>query len=289
MESSVTLYAFPPSHCSQKVRLALAEKHVDYTNRFVDIEMRLQNFEPGYLRLNPRGVVPTLVHGDHVVTDSARIIRYVDDTFDGPTLSPQLEAERKRMDEWIDLQDGLRIRELTFGSMKGAMGLLLRRVSLPLRKRKLLRLRSANPDLAEIYDAKIEDLRQWRTSITSPEEMAQARDGMKAALGRVEMRLGESPYLAGERYSLADLAWTCTFARLKMLGLADSFWGPERSPRIHDYYSRLRSRPSFDEAGVWERSPAPDLRRALLKAMLSGSSEVRVRSARATSESRRVT
>jgi len=276
MEASVTLYAFPPSHCSQKVRLALAEKHVAYTNRFVDIEMRLQNFEPDYIRLNPRGVVPTLVHGDRVVTDSAKIIRYVDEAFDGPGLSPRDETERKRMDEWIDLQDRLRIRELTFGSMKGAMGHALRGISMPLRKRKLLRLRSANPDLAEAYDAKIEDLSRWRASIASPEEMAQVRDETLAALDRVEMRLGESPYLAGDRYSLADLAWTCTLARLQMLGVADSFYGPERSPRIDAYYSRLRSRPSFDQAGVWERRPAPDVRRALLKAMITGSGETRV-------------
>jgi glutathione S-transferase len=276
VESGVTLYAFPPSHCSQKVRLALAEKQVAYTNRFVDIELRLQNFEPGYLRLNPRGVVPTLVHGDRVVTDSARIIRYVDDAFDGPSLSPRDETERKHMEAWIELQDRLRIRELTFGNMKGAMGFALRRISMPLRKRKLLRLRSANPDLAEIYDFKIEDLRQWRTSIASPEEIAEARDEMDTALGRVAVRLGESPYLAGESYSLADLAWTCIFARLEMLGLAGSFWGPERFPQIGAYYERLRSRPSFVKAGVWERPPAPDVRRALLKAMLTGSGETRV-------------
>ena len=123
MKADVTLFAFPPSHCSQKVRLALAEKHVAYTNRFVDIELRLQNFEPDYLRLNPRGVVPTLVHGEKVVTDSAKIIRYIDDAFDGPGLSPDDEADRRLMDEWIELQDRLRIRELTFGSMKGAVGI----------------------------------------------------------------------------------------------------------------------------------------------------------------------
>lgn len=57
----VTLYDFPPSLCSQKVRLALAEKHVSYMNRFVDIEVRMQNYDPDYLRLNPHGVVPTLM------------------------------------------------------------------------------------------------------------------------------------------------------------------------------------------------------------------------------------
>lgn len=276
MESNVTLFAFPPSHCSQKVRLALAEKGVGYLNRFVDIEMRLQNFEPEYLRLNPRGVVPTLLHGDHVVTDSAKIIRYIDETFDGPSLSPEGETEHKHMLEWIDLQDRLRIRELTFGSMKGAAGFALRKISMPLRKRKLLRLRRENPDLADAYDSKLEDLRQWRTSIANEQEIAEARGEMAAALARVEARLSESPYLAGERYSLADLAWTCIFARLRMLGLADSFWGPERSPQVDKYYARLRERPSFQEAGVWERPPTADVRRALLKAMLAGSAETQM-------------
>jgi len=276
MESEVTLFAFPPSHCSQKVRLALAEKGVAYSIRFVDIEMRLQNYEPAYLRLNPNGVVPTLVHGDRVVTDSARIIRYIDESFDGPPLSPEGEHERKRMEEWIDLQDRLRVRELTFGSMKGAVGFALRRISMPLRRRKLLRLQAANPELAEIYDFKIEDLRKWRASIASPREVSEARAEMDAALARVEARLGESPFLAGESYSLADLAWTCIFARLKLLRLADSFWGDGRSPRIGAYYERLRSRPSFNEAGIWERPPAIAARLALLKAMLTGGGETRV-------------
>jgi glutathione S-transferase len=276
MESSVTLYAFPPSHCSQKVRLALAEKHVAYTNRFVDIEIRLQNFEPKYLRLNPRGVVPTLVHGDRVVTDSARIIRYIDESFDGPRLSPQDPDERLRMDEWIDLQDRLQIRELTFGSMEGPVGLVLRKISMPMRKRKLLRLRRANPDLTKIYDAKIEDLTKWRASIASSEAVADARAEMAATLDRVEEQLGRSSFLVGESYSLADLAWTSIFARIRMLGLADSFWGGERRPRIGAYYERLRARASFDRAGMWEGTPTAAARRAMLKAMLTGSSETRV-------------
>jgi glutathione S-transferase len=69
------------------------------------------------------------------------------------------------------------------------------------------------------------------------------------------MRLGESPYLADDSDSLADLAWTCIFARLEMLGLAGSFWGSGRLPRITDCYERLRARPGFEHAGVWERSP----------------------------------
>ncbi len=276
MQSDVTLYAFPPSHCSQKVRLALAEKRVAYTNRFVDIEMRMQNYDPDYLALNPRGVVPTLVHDGRAVTDSATIVRYIDEAFDGPSLTPTDESELKAMEDWIDLQDRLRIRTLTFGTMGGPVGFLLRQISMPMRKRKLRKLRAQNPDLAEIYDFKLDDLQEWRSDIASAEDVARTRDEMGRALDRAASRLEESPYLAGATYSLADLVWTTVFARVKMLGLAGEFWGPTLRPAIGDYYDRLRGRESFGKAGVWESQPDAETRRALLRSVLSGSGETRV-------------
>lgn len=271
MAAVVTLYAFPASHCSQKVRLALAEKQVPYTNRFVDIEMRLQNFEPWYMKLNPKGVVPTLIHGERVVTDSAHIIRYIDEAFEGPPLVPGDPAERESMQRWIDEQDRLRIRELTFGTMKGALGFALRKVSMPRRKAKLQRLGNANPDLAKLYEAKIEDLGQWRASITSEAEVAGIRRQLEDVLGHVDEQLGKTRYLACDSYSLADVAWTCIFARLTMLGLSASLWEKTRFPLVKAYYEDLRSRPSFAAAEIWEGPPSWSTRRALLKAMVTGS------------------
>jgi tetrachloro-p-hydroquinone reductive dehalogenase len=145
-----------------------------------------------------------------------------------------------------------------------------------MRKRKLLRLKQENPAFRDIYDYKIEDLKKWRASIASREENEEASDEIHGALDRVEERLGESEFLAGETYSLADLAWTCVLARLKMLGLFEAFLEPDRMPQIGAYYERLRSRPSFEAAGVWEGRPAPHVRKALLKAMLRGSGEARI-------------
>ena len=96
------------------------------------------------------------------------------------------------------------------------------------------------------------------------------------AIDRVDAQLAKSSFLVGDSYSLADLAWTSIFARLRMLGLDDSFWNGELRPRIGAYYERLRARTSFDRAGMWEGRPAPDARRAMLKAMLVGSSEIQV-------------
>src|SRR4051812_72317 len=57
------LYHSVNSVCAQKVRVALEEKqltYVDYT-----MTLRGDQFELSYLKLNPNGVVPTLVHDGH--------------------------------------------------------------------------------------------------------------------------------------------------------------------------------------------------------------------------------
>jgi glutathione S-transferase len=269
MKADLVLYGFPGSLCSQKVRLALAEKEVAYEGRFVDIELRLSNFEPWYLRLNPRGVVPTLVHADRVVTDSARIVHYVDEAFDGPALVPERADARSLMEHWIGEQDCLHMRELSYASFKGLLGFGLRKVSMPLRMRKLRRLRGEHPELAEVYDAKIEDLNGWRASIASRPQLSEVRRSLEEVLGRVEDQLGQTHYLAGDAYSLADVVWTCVLARLKMVGLAHELCGPERLPRVADYYERLRSRPSFGEADIWEAMPPMRARRALLRSVVA--------------------
>ena len=58
------------SACAQKVRIALHEKNVKTKERLLKLQGD-QN-DPAYLKLNPNGVVPTLVHDGHVVTESYR-------------------------------------------------------------------------------------------------------------------------------------------------------------------------------------------------------------------------
>lgn len=263
---SVILFHFPASLCSQKVRLALAEKRVAYEGRVVDIELRLDNYEPWYVCMNPRAVVPTLVHGDRVVTDSARILRYVDARFPGPRLTPEASDAVARMEHWIGVQDALRLRELSYASFRGALGFLLRRIAMPLRQSKLRRLRAKNPDLAPAYDAKIADVRDWRVSIARPPEIARIRSEIARALEAVDRRLGETEYLASDEYSLADVAWTCVLARLEMSGLAPLWRGGEL-PRLDAYYRGLCARPSFAEAGVWNAMPSGRARLDLMKTL----------------------
>src|SRR4029078_11318172 len=74
------LYNAPQSTCSQKVRLTLAEKGLE----FVEHKLRLfQNdqLKPEYLKLNPNGVVPTLVDGGVPIIDSSVSMQYIDEQY----------------------------------------------------------------------------------------------------------------------------------------------------------------------------------------------------------------
>ena len=99
------LYHFNDSVCAQKVRVVLAEKGLEWVPHHVDL-MKLENLEPSYLELNPQGVVPTLVHDGHVVTESTDIIEYLDDHFPEPPLRPSGAESLRRMRDWIALEDG---------------------------------------------------------------------------------------------------------------------------------------------------------------------------------------
>ena len=79
------LYHSVNSVCAQKVRIALAEKGLDYREHL----MRLagDQFDPAYIKLNPNAVVPTLVHDGYPVIELSTILYYIDEVFPRPPLS----------------------------------------------------------------------------------------------------------------------------------------------------------------------------------------------------------
>ena len=95
------LYHYWSSVCSQKVRMCLAEKDLDWESRHVDI-FAFENYEPEYTRLNPKAVVPTLDHDGHILIESNIILEYIEDLFpDQVPLRPADPFERSIMRLWV--------------------------------------------------------------------------------------------------------------------------------------------------------------------------------------------
>jgi glutathione S-transferase len=89
------LYHNINSVCAQKVRIALYEKNQHAKEHLLKLQGD-QN-DPAYLKLNPNGVVPTLVHDGNVITESSLILYYVEDAFPNPPLMPDAAVARHRV------------------------------------------------------------------------------------------------------------------------------------------------------------------------------------------------
>ena len=81
------LYHANHSTCSQKVRLCLAEKGLDYESHVVDLA-RQEQHSPEYLKINPKHKVPLLLVDGQKLTENAAIHLWISRTFPDAKIMP---------------------------------------------------------------------------------------------------------------------------------------------------------------------------------------------------------
>ncbi len=89
MPDEIILYTHPMSR-GRIARWMLEEVGASYHVEVLDYGDAMK--APDYLALNPMGKVPTLCHGDTVVTECAAICAYLADMFPDAGLAPPLDA-----------------------------------------------------------------------------------------------------------------------------------------------------------------------------------------------------
>lgn len=107
------------SICTQKVLITLIEKGLSWDIKGVDL-FKNEQYDPAYLKYNPKGVVPTLVHNDKPIVESTLICEYLDETFPEPSLVPSDAYERSQMRLWSkQIDEGIfeATREISFSAM----------------------------------------------------------------------------------------------------------------------------------------------------------------------------
>ncbi len=230
----ITLYQFGNSVCCQKVRITMAEKGLDWDTIEIDL-FRSEQYDPKYLALNPKGVVPTIVHDGKPVIELTLICEYLDETFPDPPLMPPDPLGRTRMRLWSKMVDeGLHegVTEISFSAMFRE------------------RMKNMPDDIREARFRNVGDPRRrdrfrstYELGVDSP-FVLHAVFAYEKAFKTMEGALGEGgPWLQGARPTLADVNMMPYAARLAYLGLLD-VWTSDR-PRVRDWWARTQDWPAF--------------------------------------------
>jgi glutathione S-transferase len=227
------LYHNNMSVCAQKVRLVLAQKQLHPVEHHLNLRAG-DATRPAYLRLNPNGVIPTLIDQGAVIIESSIICEYLDDAYPEESLRPADNAERAHMRVWTQLPDA---------SLHHACGVLSFAIAF---RHQMLALPKEEIDrqLAEKPDPKVRD--NLRQTIDMGIDAPMASDALKnfdGVIGRIASRLDQAAWLAGDSYSLADIAMLPYVCRLENLGMS-WIWSGRRSA-IDDWLSRCKARANF--------------------------------------------
>jgi len=232
---TLELYHHGSSACAAKVRFALAEKRLSWTSRYVDI-LKGEQFTPEFLAINPKAVVPALVHDGAVIVESTVICEYVEEVFPQHPIYPSTPLERAHVRVWTKAVDE---------ELHPACSAITYVVS---HRHTILRTgagsfedflaRGANEGTAA------RTLKwQW---IQQGLDAPGAADKIRlydAYLHKMERALAGSDWLVGERLTMADVAMAPYVNRLAALAM-EQLWERGRLPRVEGWFERVRARPA---------------------------------------------
>ena len=237
------LYHNGSSVCAAKVRILLAEKDIPWHGHYLDI-LAGDQFDPAYLKLNPKGVVPTIVHDGIVVTESTVICEYLEDVFPEVPRRPADAAGRARMRIWTKVVDEAlhpNIIDITFTVSH-------RHTVMAKGEENTRRFIEDAPDLVSR-----ERRHGWIHKGVDSASVQEAVRVYAKALKQMDTALSDGPWLAGETFSLADIGVVPYVNRLHMLNM-DAMWR-NSMPNVTDWFDRIRARASF-HPGIEEHLPA---------------------------------
>ena len=230
----LTLYHGLASTCSKKVRMCLAEKGLDWESHLVNLQ-KFEQHDPEYLKLNPNGVVPTLVHDGRPITESTIIIEYIDDTFPDNPLKPDDTYARAQMRLWEKWSDDVGYAAVYVPTWD--------KLSRPAAEK----LSDEELDTVAARVPTPERRARWRQVARgsfSQAEMDGAYEKMTRTFSRMEQTLENTPWLAGDSLTLADIAMAPFIDR--MMDLRSDLVSADLYPGVYGWFDRLRERPSFE-------------------------------------------
>jgi glutathione S-transferase len=229
----LTLYNAAHSTCSQKVRICLAEKSLPFEDIKLDLGKGKDHLKPEYLKINPNGVVPTLVDDGNIIIDSSVICEYLDEKYPSARLMPVDVVERARLRAWMRFLEEVPTAAVRVPSFN--MGFLPRYEGLS-RKQFEAQQSDIRPIRKQFY-------RRMGPGGFKKEDVEASLDQLDNTCRRMNDVLADGQWLLGGQYSLADIIVAPLIDRMADLGLAEIWNG--KYQRVTEWYQRMQARPAF--------------------------------------------
>ena len=238
---SIELYQTAGSTCSQKIRLTLAEKGFPERNKdWIEHEVNLgknEHLDPEYMKLNPNGVIPTLIHDGFAMYESSAIMEYLDEVFPEPTMMPKDVVLRARARAWmryIDEVPTAAVRVPSFANLFAPM-----------------RFAEKSDDEFAAHADRLPLRKQFYKRMTQKgfgkEDIDHACGQIRQTCERIEKSLDElgGPWILGGQFTLVDAQVTPSIDRMDDLGYED-IWND--LPLMSEWWDRIKARPSYETA-----------------------------------------
>ncbi|CAB9510045.1 Ganglioside-induced differentiation-associated protein 1 [Seminavis robusta] len=234
----VTLYDSVNSYYAGVARMALCENDVHFQSRYVNMP-QMEQLEPWYLRIDPKGQIPSLTAaGDTVLTESRDIVRWgygSDETQEEAKVLDQLYSECPGSLAW--LSGSCKILLLKVIARSPA-----KKIVLP---KKIRRYQKQEPDLFDVYEDKLAAMSQKHFS----KDIGDVQKRIQAVVDWLEDERTRNggEWLLGDQFGRADAVTTVYLNWI--VHCNDVGAAPIAIPKgLLKYLEKAKARKGFEEA-----------------------------------------
>ncbi|MDC1081654.1 glutathione S-transferase family protein [Gammaproteobacteria bacterium] len=232
----IHLFHFSGSACSQKLRIFFNIKKINWNSHVINL-IKQEQFSEWFLGINPRGLVPTLVHDGDVHIESNEIMAYLDDVYKDNKLFP------------IDLIDEIN-KDLAFeDSLHHDLRRLTFRYIIPhaLGKKNPSTIDAKEQFVGTIQgkadENKSKEILFWKNHYQNgitDDEIIESANKFKNIYEDFDKTLKNQKYLKGDEFTVVDLAWYVSTKRLAMAGIPI-----EKYKNVQKWFSNLDNDANF--------------------------------------------
>jgi len=235
----LTLYHYDRSTAAQRVRLLIEEKGLEWNSVIVDTATGdVGQLPPNYHDLNPKGLVPAIENNGRGICESVILLEYLEDAFPETSFRPKSAEDRADMRLWMNrIGDGIHVASRTIG-----VCIVNRFIYLEQGEDKIKDYHAKMRDLVRRDNDKV-NISMGLESPLLPSSLKK----FKELFSDMNERLADHDWLAGDSYSIADIALVVYMRRMESF-MMSPLW--DDMVHLNEWYARIAARPAYQKAVV---------------------------------------